>query len=98
MSNRYWFAKLPSRGVGGPRMAPVTREGWLVIAGFIASMAVGALLFVALMVTDHVAPAVIAFALFALVGASGFLWAAVAKGDTTRTVADYRATKQRRTT
>lgn len=98
MSTQYWFARLPNRGRGGARMSPVSREGWLVVAGFVAAMLVGALLFAALMFADHVAAAVITFALFALAGGGGFLWASVAKGDTSRTVADYRALRRGRTT
>jgi hypothetical protein len=40
----YWFARVPGRN----KMVPVTREGWLVAAGFVAGMfgsgLVGALL------------------------------------------------------
>ena len=86
-----WFARLSSRGRGGARMTPVSREGWLVVAGFVAAMLVGALLFVWQMVADHVALAVVLFALFAVAGGGGFLWASVARGDFTRTAADYRA-------
>jgi hypothetical protein len=96
VSNQYWFAKLASRGAGGPRMAPVTREGWLVVAGFITGMAVGGILFLTLMLSDHVAPAVIVFAAVAIASGGGFLWASVAKGDTTRTVADYRTMRKGR--
>ena len=94
MSSRYWFARLPSRGVGGARMSPVSREGWLGVAGFVGAMLVGALLFAALMLTDRVGLAIIVFALFAIAGAGGFLWASVAKGDTTHTVAEYRAMRK----
>ncbi|MEJ0012591.1 MAG: hypothetical protein WDM94_08185 [Bauldia sp.] len=91
MSSRYWFAVLSRTGVGNPRMSPVSSEGWLVVAGFVASMFVGALLFVWLMIADHPAAGVILFVLFAVVGAGGFLWASVARGDKARTVAEYRA-------
>jgi hypothetical protein len=94
VSNQYWFAALNRKGYRNPRMTPISREGWLVVAGFVLSMLVGALLFAALMLTNHVALAVIVFALFAITGASGFLWASVAKGDTTRTVAEYRAMRK----
>ncbi|MEJ0098149.1 MAG: hypothetical protein WDM84_09880 [Bauldia sp.] len=98
MSSRYWFAILSRSGVGNPRMTPVSREGWLVVGGFVAAMLVGALLFVWQMIADHVAAGVILFALFAIIGAGGFLWASVAKGDRTRTVADYRAMRRGGTT
>jgi hypothetical protein len=94
VTSRYWLARLSSRGVGGGRISPVSREGWLVVAGFVASVLVGALLFAGLMLTDHVASAVIVFALFAIAASSGSLWASVAKGDTTRTVAEYRAIRK----
>jgi hypothetical protein len=48
------------------------------------------------MLSDHVAPAAIVFAVVAIVSGGGFLWASVAKGDTTRTVADYRAMRKGR--
>ena len=93
-SSKIWFAKLSNRGVGNPRMTPVSREGWLVVGGFVAAMLVGALLFVWQMIADHVAAGVILFALFAVIGAGGFLWASVARGDKTRTAADYRRMRQ----
>ena len=92
--SKVWFARVRSLSGPGSRMTPVSREGWMVVAGFIAAMLVGALMFVSLMLTDHGAAAVILFALFAIAGAGGFLWASIAKGDATRTAADYRRMKQ----
>ena len=94
MSAQFWFARLSSRGVGGPRMTPVSGEGWLVVAAFVAAMVVGALLFIWQMIADHVAVAVVLFAFFAIVGGGGFIWASLVKGDMTRTAADYRRMRQ----
>lgn len=94
MSSRYWFAILNRKGYGNPRMTPVSREGWLVVAGFVAAMLVGALLFAWLMAQDHVAAGVILFAVFAFGGGAGFIWASVAKGDRSRTAAEYRAMRK----
>jgi len=93
-SSKIWFAKLSNRGVGNPRMTPVSREGWLVVGGFVAAMLIGAILFATLMAMGAVALGVSAFAVFAVIGAGGFLWASVARGDKTRTAADYRRMRQ----
>ena len=94
MSSRYWFAILNRKGYGNPRMTPVSREGWFVVVGFLVAMFIGALLFVWQMFADHAAAGVILFALFAIIGGGGFLWASVAKGDRTRTAAEYRAMRK----
>ncbi len=90
MSRAVWFAKLSDRGGPGTRMTPVSREGWYVVAGFVAAMAIGALLFTMLMMQGNVALGVIVYAAIAIVGGGAFLWASLAHGDKTRTVLDYR--------
>jgi hypothetical protein len=85
-----WFAKLSNTGVGNPRMTPVSREGWLVVAGFVVAMALGALVFTAMMIQGNVALGVIIYVAFAVLGGGVFLWASIAHGDKTKTVMDYR--------
>jgi hypothetical protein len=91
VTSRYWFARTRSASRGGARMTPVSREGRLVVAGFVAAILAGGVVFLLLMLTGNVVAAVILYAAVAILAGGGFLWAAVARGDTTRTVADYRA-------
>jgi len=92
--SQVWFARVRSLSGPGSRMAPVSREGWMVVAGFVVAMLVGALLFATLMAAGNVALAVALFVLVAILAGGGFIWAAVAHGDNTRTAADYRRMHQ----
>jgi hypothetical protein len=84
----YWFAR--SRRPGSNRMAPINAKGWFVVAFFVACMVMGAGLFGVLMFEGKIMAAVVAYALFALLGAGTFIWLAYAKGDRTRTADHYR--------
>jgi hypothetical protein len=84
----YWFARSPRAGSG--RMRPINAKGWFVVAFFVACMLIGAGLFGVLMFQGKIIAAIVSYGLFALVGASTFIWLAYAKGDRTRTVDHYR--------
>jgi hypothetical protein len=88
--SQVWFARVRSLSGPGSRMTPVSREGWMVVAGFVIAMLVGALLFAALMTAGSVVLGVALFALVAILAGGGFIWAAIAHGDNQRTAADYR--------
>ncbi len=89
-----WFARVRSLTGPGSRMTPVRREGWLVVAGFVAAMVIGAVLMGALMFSGAFALGIICFAAIAIVAGGTFIWLSVTHGDNTRTVADYRRMHQ----
>jgi hypothetical protein len=93
VSKAIWFAALSRTGVGNPRMSPVSREGWLVVATFVGCMVAGGLSLLGFGLADHFVVGIGLFVVLAIAGAAFFLWAAYAHGDTTRTVADYRAAR-----
>ena len=87
----FWFARRFPVGHSRNAMAPVSREGWLVVASFIASMLLGGVAFVALAVSGDVIIGAAVFAAVAIFGGGAFVTAAMAKGDRNHTVADYRS-------
>lgn len=87
----YWFARRFPVGHSRNAMSPVSREGWLVVASFMASMILGGVAFVALAVNGDVIIGAVVFAAVSIMGGGAFIAAAVAKGDREHTVADYRA-------
>ena len=93
-----WFARANIRPTAGIRMSPVSREGWLVALGFARAMVVGAAIFTLLLALGATLLAIAVYVLFAVAGAGTFFLAAIAHGDNTRTVADYRALRQQNKT
>jgi F0F1-type ATP synthase assembly protein I len=86
----FWFARrFP---VGHPRnaMAPVRREGWLVVLAFVAGLIAGAVIGAWLGLAGAPLWGVVSFALIGLIAGFGFIAIANHKGDHARTVADYR--------
>jgi len=89
----FWFARrFP---VGHPRnaMAPVSREGWLVVCGFVAAMLIGGAAFVALSVGGMPVLGIVTFVAVAAIAGGTFIALSVRRGDHQRTVADYRRTR-----
>src|SRR5256885_9367279 len=70
----YWFAR--TRRPGSGRMTPINAKGWFVVAFFVACMLIGAGLFGVLMFEGKIMAAIASYALFALLGASTFIWLA----------------------
>ena len=93
-----WFARVRSLTGPGSRMTPVSREGWLVVAGFIGAMVVGATAMGALMLSGAFALGIISFVVIAILAGGAFIWLSVTHGDNTRTAADYRSMRQGGTT
>ena len=89
--SEYWFARRFPVGHSRNAMSPVSREGWLVVLAFLASVAVGGTAFAALAATGSVVIGAVLFAVVAALAGSMFVTAAVAKGDRNHTVADYRS-------
>ncbi len=91
--SKYWFARrFPVSEVNANRMAPVSREGWLVVWGFVACEVLGALAFVvASFVYREPAIGLIVFLILSGTGMTAFLALAMQKGDRLHTLDDYRA-------
>lgn len=88
----YWFARrFPVDMKGANAVAPVSREGWMVVTFFGGCLIAGAA-GLATFAFGYRAPFIglVVFALFAVVGIATFLVAAVRKGDQKHTVDDYR--------
>jgi hypothetical protein len=92
----YWFARRRPPGEGSRRgLTPVRASGWYVIVAFLGCMLGGGLLFGYFMAQGRVLLGVVLYVLFVLIGAGQFIYFATTKTDPKRTVADYRALKQR---
>lgn len=94
---KYWFARrFPVDQVQNNRMAPVSSEGWAVVALFAGCMVAGAVgLFLFSFVYRAPFIGVVTMAVFAVLGAAAFIWLAYAKGDKQHTVDDYKAGRVR---
>lgn len=86
----YWFARrFP---VGNPRnaMAPVHWKGYAIVATYVTLLVLGGLAFAWLSAGGRAILGAAIFAAAAVIGASLFISLSSAKGDKTRTVAEYR--------
>lgn len=87
----YWFARYrlePNRGRG---IRPLRWQGRAVIGGFVLAMVGGGLAFLLLGLNGLMFLGAAVFVIFAITGASVFIWAAVTRSDPVKTVADYQA-------
>ena len=88
---KYWFARRFPLEVGGDRMSPISREGWLVVWSFVASLVVG---FVAMLLFTVVfqKPLIgfIILLVLASLGMTAFLMLAQQRGDKRHTAEDYK--------
>lgn len=90
-----WFARRFPVGDRRNSMAPVHRRGNFVSGAFVAVMLVGALGFVLFALARLVVAGFIFFFGVAVLAAVGFIAISQAKGDNTRTVADFRKDQDR---
>ncbi len=95
----YWFARyrpspLPQNTSRG--LVVVSWQGGVVIAGFVASLVVGAGLFVVGMLTNEIALGVALWVCCVIIGASTFIWASVARCDPKMSAYEYIAERQPR--
>lgn len=90
---KYWFArKFPVTMTNANRMGPVSREGWMVVWGLVAVMALGALgLIVASFAFRQPAIGFVIFLVCASFGMTSFLALAAQRGDKNHTVDDYKS-------
>jgi len=88
---RYWFARRFPVEVGGDRMSPISREGWIVVWSFVAAMALGAVaLFVFTLVFQKPLIGFIILLVLASLGMTAFLMLAQQRGDKQHTADDYK--------
>ena len=92
---RYWFARrFPVSEVNANRMGPISREGWLVVWSFVASMVFGAIgLVVASFAFRQPMIGFIILLILSSLGMTAFLTLAYQKGDKLHTVDDYKSGK-----
>lgn len=86
----YWFARrFP---VGNPRqsMAPVHWKGYAIVAIYVTLLVLGGIAFAWFGAGGQFALGVALFVAAAIVGGGLFIFLSYAKGDKTRTVAEYR--------
>lgn len=88
---KYWFARRFAAPNGRRAMAPVSREGWLVVALFAGGMVLGGLAFLLLGMNGQFLAGIIVFVLIALFSGGMFLGMAMSRGDQVNTVEDYSA-------
>jgi hypothetical protein len=91
----YWFARrFP---VGSPRnaMAPVNWKGYAIVAAYVTLLVLGATAFAWLGAGGQLILGAAIFAAAAVIGATLFIGLSSAKGDKTRTVAEYRKEARR---
>jgi membrane protein implicated in regulation of membrane protease activity len=74
-------------------MSPVSREGWLIVFGFVAAMIASAVGLLWLGIIGKPLWGLVLFVVVAIIAGTMFVRTANRKGDHQRTVADYR--KQR---
>jgi hypothetical protein len=87
----FWFARRFPLGHPRTAMAPVSREGWIVVVAFIVAMALGGIIFILLALAGAFVLGLVVFVLLAAAGGGLFILLASAKGDASRTVHDYRS-------
>ena len=89
-NREYWFARRFPVGHARKALAPVHWKGWALSAAYMLVLAAGGFAFAWLGAGGRMVEGVIAFALAAAAGASGFIVIAEATADKSRTVEDYR--------
>ena len=94
---KYWFARrFPVDQVQNNRMAPISSEGWAVVALFAGCMVAGAVgLFLFSFAYREPFIGVVTMAVFAIAGAAAFIALASIKGDKNHTIDDYKAGRVR---
>ena len=101
MGAKYWFARNirvgdVGRGRYGRGAMPLGWQGRAVIAGFVMAMLSGALLMALVgFYGNHLALGIALYVILALCGGGTFIWAVATKSDPNKSMAEYRAERQR---
>lgn len=86
----YWFARRFPAGDRRNAFAPVTWKGYAATAIYVAVLLIGGAGFAWISASGYLIQGLLVFSVAAMVGSVWFISVANAKGDKTRTVADYR--------
>lgn len=89
----YWFARRFPLSDPRQAQAPVHWKGWMVVAGFFGTMALGAAALVWFGGHDELVKGAALFALAAFIGGLWYVSVARVRGDRIRCVKDYRGGK-----
>lgn len=101
MAGPYWFARNIRVGyVGrdryGKGVMPIAWQGSAVIAGFVLAMLCGGLLMALVgFYANHVALGIALYVILAIAGGGTFIWAVATKSDPDKSIAEYRAARNR---
>jgi len=101
MAGPYWFARNIRVGyVGrdryGKGVMPIAWQGRAVIAGFVVAMMGGGLsMLLTVLYTKSFPLGIALFAILAIAGGGTFIWAVGTKSDPEKSIAEYRAERQR---
>lgn len=101
MAAKYWFARnirVGHKGYDryGKGVMPIAWQGSAVIAGFVVAMVGGGLSMLLIVLYTRIFPLGIAlFAILAIAGGGTFIWAVATKSDPDKSIADYRAERQK---
>lgn len=101
MAAKYWFARnirVGHKGYDryGKGVMPIAWQGRAVIAGFVLAMVGGGLSMLLIVLHTRTFPLGIAlFAILAIAGGGTFIWAVATKNDSDKSIADYRAERQK---
>ncbi len=86
----YWFARRFPLSDPRKSFAPVHWKGFVVAGAYVAALVIGGVAFAWMGASSYLIHGAVVFGLAAIVGGGWFIAVAHAKGDRTRTVADYR--------
>ena len=88
----YWFARYRPGPVGqaGRGIVALSWKGYATVAGFVGCLVLGGLLMLLFGLQDRMIIGVPIFVVFAIAGASLFIWAGVAKTDPVKSIYEYR--------
>jgi hypothetical protein len=89
-TKEFWFARRFPLSDRRQSMAPVHWKGYAVAIVFMLMLLIGGMAFAWMGASGYMVQGVVVFVVAALVGGGWFITVAKAKGDHTRTVADYR--------
>lgn len=89
----YWFARRFPLSDRRQSMSPVHWKGWVVVAGFVGAMMIGAVAFAWFGAHDEIVKGVALFVLAAFIGGLWFISVSRVRGDRIRCVKDYREGK-----
>ncbi|QKC84278.1 hypothetical protein [Mesorhizobium sp. NZP2077] len=101
MAGPYWFARNIRVGyVGrdryGKGVMPIAWQGRAVVAGFVVAMLFGGVIMLLIgLYTRFFALGIAIYVTLAFGGAGTFLWAVVTKSDPDKSIAEYRAERQK---